>query len=219
MNERQHLDELLMAHAAGRLPEPLALIVATHLALSPEARARYGRFLALGGIFLEALEPAPLASDAWERLLDRLDEAEAAPSRAAHGPAEDEEELASLPHPLRTYLRVPPEGRCWRPLGGACELELRLRTPGFRTSLLRVGAGKVVPRHTQEGHELTLVLAGGFHDRTGHYRRGDLAIADPTIDRRPTADPDGDCLCLVVTDAPWRLTGSLGRLLNPFFRC
>jgi putative transcriptional regulator len=34
----------------------------------------------------------------------------------------------------------------------------------------------------------------------------------------PTADDDGDCVCLAVTDAPLRLTGPIGRLFNPFIR-
>ena len=42
--------------------------------------------------------------------------------------------------------------------------------------------------------------------------------ADGSLDHRPTADPGQDCLCLTVTDAPRRLTGWIGRWLNPFIR-
>jgi putative transcriptional regulator len=62
--------------------------------------------------------------------------------------------------------------------------------------------------------EMTLLLAGGFSDETGHYLRGDVALADPSVDHRPVADPGEDCLCLAVTDAPLRLTGRFGRYLN-----
>jgi anti-sigma factor RsiW len=55
------LDELLAAHAAGRLPPPVALVVASHLALSPESRRRHRAYEAVGGALLEAIEPAPLA--------------------------------------------------------------------------------------------------------------------------------------------------------------
>ncbi len=74
MTEHLTIDELLIAHAAAKLPEPVALIVATHLALSPKARARYARYEAIGGVLLDELEPAPLADDAWLRLQARLDE-------------------------------------------------------------------------------------------------------------------------------------------------
>ncbi len=75
-----------------------------------------------------------------------------------------------------------------------------------------------MPSHTHAGLELTLVLQGGFCDRTGHFLRGDVAEADSDVDHRPVADDDGPCLCLAVTDAPLRLTGRVGRMLNPFVR-
>lgn len=220
MTDRPSVDELLMAHAAGRLPEPLALIVGTHLALCPEARSRYCRFLTLGGLILETAEPASLAPDALARLLERLDQEEPAAIRQSPAafPAATAGPVPRLPRPLRDYLSPSLETQRWRCYGHAAELELRLPTPGYRTSLMRVRAGRQVPQHTHEGHELTLVLEGGFRDETGHYRRGDLAIADGTIDHRPTADAGPDCLCLVVTDAPLRLTGMFGRLLSPFLR-
>ena len=31
-------------------------------------------------------------------------------------------------------------------------------------------------------------------------------------------DPDGECLCFVVLEAPVKLIGPLGRLINPFLR-
>ena len=100
----------------------------------------------------------------------------------------------------------------------AAEIELHIRAPGYRTTLIRVRAGRMVPQHTHEGNELTVVLRGAFHDETGHYVRGDLAIADASVDHRPIADEGEDCLCLAVTDAPLRLTGRFGRFLNPFIR-
>jgi putative transcriptional regulator len=215
MSEHLSVDELLIAHAAGKLPEPVALAVATHLALNPAARARYRRYEALGGMLLDELQPAPLAVDSWDRLLGRLDEASeedvSRPLALAQG-------CHVLPRPLRDYVPGSLDALRWRNYGTAAEAELAVRAPGYRTSLIRVRAGKMVPRHTHEGNELTVVLEGAFHDETGHYRRGDLAIADSSIDHRPVADEGQDCLCLAVTDAPLRLTGLFGRLLNPFIR-
>lgn len=218
MSERPSVDELLMAHAAGRLPEPVALAVATHLALCPAVRARYAAYEAVGGALLESLPPAELAPDAWQRLLGRLDELpDAAPEAEARGEA-----LPAvghrLPRPLRDYLPGPLEALRWRSYGSAAEVELPVRAPGYRATLIRVRAGKAVPQHTHEGNELTVVLEGGFHDERGHYRRGDLVIADASVDHKPVADAGEDCLCLAVTDAPLRLTGMFGRFLNPFIR-
>jgi putative transcriptional regulator len=213
MNGHRHADDLLIAHAAGKLPEPVGLAVATHLALNPAARARYRRYEAVGGVMLDELEPAELAPDAWNRLEGLLDGQPAA-DLDCRAVADD----LCVPQPLRSYLPGPLDSLRWRNYGAAAEVELSIRAPGYRTTLIRVRAGRQVPQHTHEGSELTVVLDGAFHDETGHYGRGDLVIADGSLDHRPMADEEQDCLCLAVTDAPLRLTGRFGRFLNPFIR-
>jgi putative transcriptional regulator len=215
---RPTLDELLAAHAAGRLPSPVALVVATHLALSPESRRAYARFEAAGGALLERLEPAPLSPGSWSRLLERLDEADAAAPPPP--PAPVPQALRRIPRPLRDHVPGSLDRLAWRNRGTAAEAELRVdgAPEGYRTALVRVRAGRAIPRHTHEGVEFTLVLEGAFRDGLDRYARGDLAVADPTIDHRPTAEPGLDCLCLAVIDARRRLTGPFGRLLNPFVR-
>ena len=216
MTEHTSVDELLIAHAAGKLPEPVGLAIATHLAMSPAARARYARYETLGGVLLDEQEPVAMAGDAWQRLIGRLD-TEVGDDLV--GVADATVVGADpLPQPLRDYLPGPLETLRWRNLGTAAEIELHIRAPGYRTTLIRVRAGRMVPQHTHEGNELTVVLRGAFHDETGHYVRGDLAIADASVDHRPVADEGEDCLCLAVTDAPLRLTGRFGRFLNPFIR-
>ncbi|MDX6750060.1 ChrR family anti-sigma-E factor [Geminicoccaceae bacterium 1502E] len=220
MSAAIELDELLMAHAAGRLAEPVALVVASHLFLSPVSRGRYRFFEAAGGALLDKLEPEPVQQDGWGRMSALLDmsEPEPPPVHAGRRRAVATDDGLVLPLPLRAYLPGPVEALPWRNYGPVAEADLPLADPEFRTRLIRLKAGRSVPRHTHEGNELTLVLHGSFHDIQGHYRRGDLAIADAGVDHQPTADADGDCLCLAVTDAPLRLTGSIGRLLNPFLR-
>ncbi len=205
-------DDLLLAHAAGRLPAAIALAVDTHLALSGEARVRFATCLALGGVLLEEAEPEPLTPGAWERLERKLEREKALPGR------EPEPVDPRVPRPLRRLVPRGFDALPWRNLGPAQEVALPIGPPGYRARLLRLEAGRSVPRHTHEGHELTVVIEGGFTDVRGHHVRGDLVIADPSVEHRPVADRDGDCLCLVVTDAPLRLTGPIGRLLNPLLR-
>jgi putative transcriptional regulator len=57
-------------------------------------------------------------------------------------------------------------------------------------------------------------LKGGFTDASGHYSRGDIAIADADIDHRPRADEGDDCICFVVNDAALKLTGPVARFFN-----
>jgi putative transcriptional regulator len=209
-------DDLLIAYAAGSQEEPVALVVATHLALCPRCRKEVARLEELGGVLLEAQEPEALGEDSLKRVLARLDEA------AADAPARPEREITKVdplvPRPLRDYVGDGFDRLDWTSFRGLKKVELLPEAPGFRTRLMRIKSGTAMPTHTHEGTELTLVLAGGFSDEQGHYLRGDIAEADPSVDHRPVADPGEDCLCLAVTDAPLRLTGRFGRLLNPFLR-
>jgi putative transcriptional regulator len=209
------LDELLLGHAAGTLPEALDLVVRTHLALSPEGRRRYAIYRALGGALLETIEPVPLRADAWERLERALDRADDRRVEAPRATAAERRDIR-VPEPLRPYAPEGFERLPWRNLGPAMEFELPIATPGYRARLIRLKGGKGIPRHTHRGHEITVVIEGSFRDVQGVHRRGDLVIADATVDHSPVADED--CLCLAVTDAPLKLTGPFGRLLNPILR-
>lgn len=212
-----HPDEaLLLDYAAGSADEPVALLLATHLALCPDCRAEVERLEALGGGLLDELEPVAIGERCLDELLARLQdpaaEAPAAPCAqgAAAGPL--------LPRPLRDYLGDGLDRLPWRTWRGVAQAAILEECPGYRTAMFRLRAGATVPRHSHEGTELTLVLDGGFTDRGAHYIPGDFVSADASVDHGPVADPDGDCLCLVTSDAPLRLTGPLGRLLNRFVR-
>lgn len=160
-------------------------------------------------MLVEQLGPQPVAA----KLLTRLEEPESAsePERSVPDPTR-------LPRPLRDYVGGSLELLTWRRLGPIAEARLLTGFAGFTTQVVRLRAGAGAPTHTHKSTEWTLVLEGGFRDASGHYLRGDVEVADGAVNHRPVADDDGDCLCLAVADAPLRLTGALGRLLNPFLR-
>jgi putative transcriptional regulator len=214
-------DEFLLDHAVGASSPPVGLLLATHIALNPAARRRYRDFETLGGAMLDRIDPVAVAPDAFERLMARIDAPRGrpdpmmAPAPAVEGTGGD---VAELPAPLRGHVAGGIDALPWRQVTrGVHEAALPLAgRGGERATLLRIAAGRAIPRHTHRGNEMTLVLDGDFADEGGHYGRGDLSITDPTIEHQPVAGQGRDCLCLVVTSAPIRLTGPLMRLLNPF---
>ncbi len=210
-------DEHLMAYAAGSLAEPIALLVATHLALCPSCRARVGSFEAVGGALLETLDTVTTDRSLRDAVLARLDETDAEPAPAPR-PAKAGPVDLRVPEPLRGYLGSRLDDLAWKPRGPVDEVRILPDHAGITSRLFRIKAGTAMPRHTHEGSELTLVLSGGFTDRGDHFLRGDVAAADSGVDHCPLADTDEDCYCFAVNDAPLRLTGRLGRLLNPFIR-
>jgi putative transcriptional regulator len=121
-----------------------------------------------------------------------------------------------LPRPVVRYIgRDLPEIRWKTILPGVKEFKIE-ETERGEAVLYWIKPGRKMPSHTHEGSEFTLVLKGGFEDGNGHYRRGDIAIADQDVDHKPVADEDEDCICFAVTDAPLRLTGPVGRILQKF---
>ena len=211
-------DDLLLRYASGHLPEAQSLVIATHLALCPICRAKVAEYEALGGALVEDLDPVPVAEDALAAVLARLDEPDHARDAAVLWPKAPLSQADLLvPRPLRDYLGISLGELSWRRLmPGLEEADIAVGPESVRARLMRVESGKGMPRHSHEGEEMTLVLSGAYRDESGCYRRGDLQIADPEIDHRPVADEGEPCICLVVTDAPLKLTGPFGRLLNPF---
>jgi putative transcriptional regulator len=121
-----------------------------------------------------------------------------------------------VPAPLTNLLGKPLADVKWRTrLPGIREYEIKGMTD-CESKLYNIRPGRVMPSHTHDGSEVTLVLRGGFSDPTGHYRRGDIAIADTDLDHHPRADDDEDCICFAVIDAPLRLTGPVGRIVQKF---
>lgn len=206
----EKLEELLLEYSAGTLSETPSLLVATHLTLSPSSRKLVRRMEEIAGALFSLggeMKSSSLALDA-----DLL----TAPPNIAHGrhlTAQHRSGAASdLPTPLASYVGRLADVSWRRKIPGLKEFELPGTGDGFDAKLYRIKANRSMPQHTHDGDELTLVLEGGFSDQTGSYQAGDVAIADPSVDHRPHADPDGDCICLAVTRGPLRLTGPLGRV-------
>ncbi|MCK1385669.1 ChrR family anti-sigma-E factor [Bradyrhizobium sp. 21] len=206
-------EDLLADFAAGRLEEAHQLVVGVHVA----GCARCARFVQaieqLAGLALEAVEPVPVASNAFEQVMSRIhdtpEERTAPDTGRDHGREED------IPSALRNYRigkrrRVAP-GVSMRPieLAGA---------ENARAFLLRSAPGTRMLEHTHTGTELTLVLEGSFSHEGGRFGPGDFDYGDDEIDHRPIVGQEGPCVCLVAMTGDLRMNGLLGRLIGPFVR-
>lgn len=199
----------MAGYAAGILPPPLQCLVASHLALKPDNRRFVAAMEGLCGAALEDLPAGPVRDRDAKLAAIFADEAPMPAAPAIRCPV--------MPSPLTTMLGC-----------GVNDIQWRRRLPGIReyeikgdgsceAKLYRINPGRVMPSHTHDGSEVTLVLHGGFSDPTGHYRRGDIAVADAELDHHPRADDDEDCICFAVIDAPLRLTGPVGRIVQRLF--
>ncbi|SRR6056297_1454148 len=215
MNTINHhlTDQLLMAYAAGNLPEAFNLIVATHVTMCDECRARLESFEAVGGALIASDDCAEMAPDALGDVLSRICEMPS-PEIRVSGDSRAGDKL--VPAPLTDYVGRELDRVKWRSLGGGVRQAV-LDTGGAATArLLHIPAGKELPEHGHKGLEATLVLQGAFSDADGRFARGDIEIAGEELDHTPVAEHGEDCICLAVTDAPLKFSGWIPRMAQPF---
>jgi putative transcriptional regulator len=219
---RFHVQEdLLLDYASGSLPAPVSLLVATHLTLCPDCRDAVTDFESIAGALLEDIDPIAMAADALEEALGVL-EGEPVEMTGDDGPGEPgkgDSPTPRIPAVLSRLLDGSIDDIAWkRRARGIGEVEIPCDDERFSVALLRIEPGVAIPNHTHEGEELTLVLRGGFSDAAGDYGRGDVCHANPEITHAPVADLGTPCVCLVVADGSVKLTGLVGRMLNPFLK-
>ena len=203
---RHHLtDALLMAYAAGMLPEAFSLVAASHVSLCDDCRARLGAYEAVGGAVLED-GVAPMEAGVEGCFTRRVDDV--VPSRRQ----------GVLPGPLVDYVGGGVEAVKWRTLGMGVRQAILPTSRAASARLLYIPAGQAVPDHGHRGMELTLVLQGAFRDSEDRFGVGDLEIAGEELQHIPTAEAGQDCICLAATDARLRFKDWAPRVLQPFFR-
>lgn len=209
MNEiRHHIpDALIAAYAAGSLPHPFALVVATHISQCLECRAAYHGHQAVGGAVLDAGETSELSGGLKDNVLALLDDPVA--------PEPVYERSGVYPAPVVEALKgVQPR---WRSMGLGVRQSILRSGPEGSVRLLYIPPGQAVPDHGHNGLELTLVLQGSFSDDTGRFGVGDVEVADEALEHTPVADDGSPCICLAATDMPLKFNAFIPRMLQPLF--
>lgn len=206
------LDTLLSHYVAGSLPMPVNAMVETHLEIREDSRFIVRGMETIAGTQIEQFEPAPLINR--DKIFDQIVKSDAP---AAAKPKIVGRKCSIFPESLRNFTGLAADDVPWRTkLPGFKEFSIG-EWDGCEAELLWIRAGRAMPAHTHGGSELTLVLNGGFSDVDGHYVRGDIAAADESVDHRPIADTGEVCICLAITTAPLKLTGSMTQLFSDIF--
>lgn len=212
MNDVKHHigDEFLMGYAAGYLPQAFDLVVAAHVSISDESRARMESFEALGGGILEGMDDAEIGEDSLEKTLAMITGA-APVAEPSPAPVDD-----VIPAPLRDAIGGGTEAVKWRSIGMGCKQAVIHSDKDATARLLFIPAGQAMPKHSHRGTEMTLVLQGAYRDETDRFARGDVEVGDQDMHHTPVAEAGEDCICLVATNAKLRFESFLPRLAQPF---
>lgn len=208
---KHHLtDELLLAYSAGNLPEAFSLVVATHVSMCDECRARLASFDTVGGAMLEQFDSIDLDENALNATMDLI--MSGAPQDTPRKPG------GLFPAPLQDYVGGDLDAVKWRPVGMGVKQAILPTSAAASVRLLYIPAGCAVPDHGHRGMELTLVLQGAFVDETDRFGPGDIEVANEDMQHTPVADIGADCICLAATDAPLKFRGLVPRLAQPFLK-
>jgi putative transcriptional regulator len=202
-----NLDALLARYVAGGLPVPAQILVESHLAIKPASRIFASGLETLAGDALVSAPPTDLdgKQSRLEAILASEPPLTASPAAATYG---------IFPKPLRDLLGFDLPDVPWRKKLPGFKVHELGEIDGCQASLFWLRPGRTIPEHTHEGSELFLVLDGAFNDGIGRYARGDVSIADETVDHRPVAETERPCIGFAVTDGSLRLTGPLHRRLS-----
>ena len=210
-----HLTEdLLMGYAAGVLPEAFDLVVATHVSMCDECRARLAAYEALGGSVMDEGAGAEMSDGSLEATLKLI----AGGPKDAIRTETRHRRQGIFPAPLADYVGGGLEAVRWRPVGMGVRQAILKTTRDASVRLLHIPGGAEIPDHGHRGTELTLVLQGAFRDEGARFGVGDIEIADEKMEHTPIAEAGEVCICLAATDARLKFSGLIPRLAQPFFR-
>jgi putative transcriptional regulator len=212
MTRHHPKDTTLGEFAAGTLNEGRSLIVATHLTMCEHCRGFVAALEEAGGQMLDRVEPVAMSEGAVSLTMARL---AAEPRASGNGPrtplkAWTSQQEALLGYDLGPWNWIAP-GLHYRDVKIPADSDTRV-------FMLKAAPGMKIPVHDHTGTELTCVLTGAFIHEGGRYAAGDCDDADQDVGHSPVIDLGEECVCLVAMQGQIKLTGLLGRLIQPFIR-
>ncbi|WP_108125928.1 ChrR family anti-sigma-E factor [Saccharospirillum mangrovi] len=207
-----HPDQLV-EFAAGSCRPGISIAVSVHLHYCSRCRQALSELESTSAVLFEQQAPAPVADTAFASLMDRIAR-EPAPAAAPEPQTEQR-----FPRALAALLPESLDELDWKqPMKNLRVTRLMKDDSGLIVGLHHMKAGGRVPNHQHRGEEISVVLEGGFSDRLGSYGEGDFIRRSGRDTHSPQADAHEDCLILSVVEAPVKLTGPLGWILNPFLK-
>ena len=201
-------DALLLSHAGRTLATGAAILVDAHVEGCTRCQQIVQGFERVGTRLMTIEGERPLKEDALLSVLARLDVPPPLVASPVVAPKPALPQGSNWPRALR-HCRV---GR-WRSIGPGMQWS-RVNVPYDEKAnvlLLRIAAGKCLPRHTHKGTELTQVLHGAFDDGRAIFKVGDFDSADADVLHQPVVQAQGECICLAAVDGRLQFESRLAR--------
>lgn len=212
--------ELLLKYANGQLPSSISIAIGIHQHECDLCKARVQDIESIGGdtmAMAENVSEQPSfnsknkLSSSFDKLFSEVGQLEQFSEKEEF----DECVVPQVDLPVLAKLskRDFSDIRWKRVTTKLMKANIEFSKDDYQIELLRFSPHAKIPMHTHEGEEITVVLEGEFSDSQGVYRKGEFIVQDQTHTHKPKAGRSG-CICLAVTTAPLRFTGTLGPILN-----
>ncbi len=214
MSAQETYHALLMEYASGCLDEAQALIVATHMSLSPYARKLVADYESIGGSMLkDCCAPVAMKSDALKCVMDKLDKI-AEPVKSCTEKLKCKgKEYGNMPLCLATYM----EKRTWKTDSeGRQSIHVKTTCCGYSAHLMKMGPNLLVEHPSHDKTELTVVLEGTFTDDVLVYKRGDLIIIEKDSPIRLRSDSTHGAIFFAVRPVNSKIRQWTNKLLRRF---
>ncbi|WP_337266851.1 ChrR family anti-sigma-E factor [Oryzifoliimicrobium ureilyticus] len=199
------IDALMAYYVAGSLPQPVHVLMESHLWMKKDHRDVVAGLESLAG---DELDRMPATS-----LTNRQKALQSIFSSPAPKPALTRKRASLVPPPIQRMIGYDETDIPWRAkLPGFKEYQIEL--DGLDVRMMWIRPGRKMPAHTHKGVELTLVLDGAYSDGHGRFGPGDISVADGDLDHQPVAESERPCIAYSVLDAPLKLTGSFRQIIG-----
>lgn len=208
--------ELLLKYSSGQAEPAISVAVGVHVHECSTCQKSIAEFEAVGGSTLEAIPVEQQTTDTvTDNLFDKLmQDVEQLPDNQSVS-VYDDCAVASIDRPFLQQLSERNYGNLqWQKVTkNIFKATVAMNDPRYHVELLRFAPKAKIPIHTHTGSEITVVLEGQFSDKGGTYKSGEFIVSDSSVEHQPLAGSEG-CVCLAITDAPLKFTGTFGPIIN-----
>lgn len=193
---------LLIEYASGCMDEAHALVIATHMALSPPARKIVADYEAVGGSLLNThCKPVAMKEDARKCVMDKLEKLipPCAPAPCSKQGKNFSRDFLATPVCLEKYI----ESTTWMTGdGGQKIIHVKTSCSGSKAHLVKITAQETVTPDTTRTGEIAVILQGALIHHAQSYKRGDLLILEKSVATTLLADSNDDCVIFTVRPSP-----------------
>ncbi len=208
-----------MEFSSGNLDWAVSIAVSAHLQLCPTCKQKVTQLNTLGSAMLNRTASVAVEDKSFDKLMARIKNIEKNQETPTITPKEEQSACERTRHlPSVVQKLIPKEKPLkWSFISPSLKAaQLDTGQNKYEVSFHKIKCGGKVAEHDHKGLEVTLILEGSFSDSEGNYVVGDFLVKKPGDVHRPIAAQDQDCLCLSVVEAPVKVTGLMGKVINPF---